>query len=248
MEPARGPIIRPVAASSSIHTQASNYGVPPTLAQGHSNPSYPVPYSQQIQLPGFQQHGGRSTGSVQGVAQGLFPPMTGSNGHDLPKGSGPPGDEVKGGATINIMNRRADKEQSLYQICLNLKERLKQVPGFEEHISEMEDIDDEEEDGEDPVSLMWRCFKLGFPLMTIYNALEPDVPLGIDTSRVQESKMGKAATFKFLQGCMTELRIPAAECFLITDLYGNDTTGFVRVSFSFPLHMKHIPPIVNPRP
>lgn len=104
------------------------------------------------------------------------------------------------------------------------------MPGFEEHMSDMEDADDDEEDGEDPVSLMWKCFKLGFPLMTIYNALKPESPLEIDTSKVQESKMGKAATFKFLQGCLTELAFPPAECFLITDLYGNDTTGFVRVS------------------
>jgi len=191
-----------------------------------------MPYSQPAAPQGFYQNGGRPNGPTQaGGQQGLFPPMnTGLKGGDVPNGSGPTNGDASGRGTINIMNRKADKEQSLYQICLNLKERLRQVPGFEEHINEMEDIDDEEEDGEDPVSLMWRCFKLGFPLMTIYNALEPEVPLEIDLSKVQESKMGKAATFKFLQGCLTELEFPAAECFLITDLYGNDTTGFVKVS------------------
>ncbi len=96
-------------------------------------------------------------------------------------------------------------------------------------MAKMDEVDDEEDDGEDPVSVMWDCFKLGFPLMTIYNALEPEVPLVIDTSKVLESKTGKAATFKFLQRCMTELNFPASECFLITDLYGDDTTGFVKV-------------------
>lgn len=231
MEPARGPMVRPVAASPAIHSQASHYTTARNVAQGQTNPSYPLPYAQQTQLPGFHQNGGSTNGSIQGVPQGLFPPLsTPSNEYSLPNGRAPPSDQVNGGETINIMNRRADKEQSLYQICLNLRERLRQVPGFEEHMSEMEDGDDDEEDGEDPVSLMWKCFKLGFPLMTIYNALEPDVPLEIDTSKVQESKMGKAATFKFLQGCLTELEFPPAECFLITDLYGNDTTGFVRVS------------------
>lgn len=167
---------------------------------------------------------------THGRGQGLYPPLHATpTEHDTTNGHA---DANGKGAPVNIVNRRAEKEQSLYQICLNLKERLKQVPGFEEHMSALEDVDDDDEDGEDPVSLMWRCFKLGFPLMTIYNALQPEIPLEIDTSKVQESKMGKAATFKFLQGCLTELEFPPAECFLITDLYGNDTTGFVRVRLS----------------
>ncbi|KAI9875841.1 MAG: hypothetical protein M1830_007912 [Pleopsidium flavum] len=232
MESAGGLITRPVTGSSSIHTHASNYGATRGVTQGHKNALNPMSYSQQAAPQGLYQNGGRPNASIQGARQqGLFPPMNpGMHGGNLPNGSGPTNGDADGRGTINIMNRRADKEQSLYQICLNLKERLRQVPGFEQHIKEMEDIDDEEEDGEDPVSLMWRCFKLGFPLMTIYNALKPEVPLEIDPSKVQESKMGKAATFKFLQGCLTELEFPAAECFLITDLYGNDTTGFVKVT------------------
>lgn len=66
--------------------------------------------------------------------------------------------------------------------------------------------------------------------MTIYNALKPRVLLEVDASRLAETKLGKAATFKFLQACLTDLKFPASECFLITDLYGGDTTGFVKVS------------------
>lgn len=65
--------------------------------------------------------------------------------------------------------------------------------------------------------------------MTIYNALNPKVRLEVDESRVAEKKRGQAATFKFLQACMAELKFPATECFIITDLYGDDTTGFVKV-------------------
>ncbi len=230
MEPARGPMVRPVAGAPATRSQTFHYGTARNVPQGPTNSSYTLPYAQQIQLPGFHQNGGSTNGSIQGVAQGLFPPLsTPSNEHSLPNGMNPPSDQVNGGETINIMNRRADKEQSLYQICLNLRERLRQVPGFEEHMREMEDGDDDEEDGEDPVSLMWKCFKLGIPLMTIYNALEPEVPLEIDMSKVHQSKMGKAATYQFLQGCLTVLEFSPAECFLITDLYGNDTTGFVKV-------------------
>lgn len=226
MESARPPVTRP------LHTHTPNYGAPRGFAQGLQHPQNPTPYQQSTAPHGYYQNGARQNGlNHREGQQGLFPPMNpGLNWGDFSNGGTSMEGDASGKGPINIMNRRADKEQSLYQICLNLKERLRQVPGFEAHIREMEETDDVEEDGEDPVSLMWRCFKLGFPLMTIYNALEPDVLLEIDLSKVQESKLGKAATFKFLQGCLTELKFPAAECFLITDLYGDDTTGFVKVS------------------
>lgn len=131
----------------------------------------------------------------------------------------------------NIMNRTAHLNSSLYQICLSLKRRLAEVPGFKEHIAEMEEEEAEADDSTDPVTSMWNCLRRGYPLMTIYNACRPQVPLRIDPN-VSEAKIGKAATFKFLQACLTELRFPASECFLITDLYGGDTTGFVKVSSS----------------
>ena len=130
------------------------------------------------------------------------------------------------------MNRKADLNSSLYQICLGLRKRLSEVPGFDQHIVEMEDEEAEADDSTDPVTSMWNCLRRGYPLMTIYNALQPRVPLEVDPSKVAESKIGKAATFKFLQACLTDLKFPANECFLITDLYGGDTTGFVKVSLS----------------
>lgn len=130
----------------------------------------------------------------------------------------------------NIMNRRADMNSSLFQICLGLRMRLAEVPGFAHHIAEMEEEEAEIEDSSDPVTSMWNCLRRGYPLMTLYNALKPAVLLKVDQSRIAEAKIGKAATFKFLQACLTEQKFPANECFLITDLYGGDTTGFVKVS------------------
>lgn len=130
----------------------------------------------------------------------------------------------------NIMNRKADPNSSLYQTCLGLKKRLAQVPGFAQHLAEIEEDEAENEDSTDPVDSIWSCFKHGYPLMTIYNALQHGTPLKVDASKIGEAKIGKAATFKFLQACLTELMFPSNECFLITDLYGSDTTGFVKVS------------------
>lgn len=128
------------------------------------------------------------------------------------------------------MNRRAGANSSLFQICMGLRGRLAHVPGFGEHISEMEEEETQINDPTDPVTLMWNCLRRGYPLMTIYNALQPKVPLDVDSTRISEAKLGKAATFQFLQAVMKDLNFAPNETFLITDLYGEDTTGFVKVS------------------
>ena len=130
----------------------------------------------------------------------------------------------------NIMNRRGDEGSSLFLICENLKRRMALVPGCDIHIAEMEEEELETGEATDPVTTMWNCLRRGYPLMTIYNAFRPAQPLTLDASRMAEVRIGKAATFKFLQACLTDLKIPAHECFLITDLYGGDTTGFVKVT------------------
>lgn len=130
-------------------------------------------------------------------------------------------------AEDNIINRRG--EQGLYQTCVNFKKRLGEVPGFEPHLAEMEEMDKAEETY-DPVASVWRCLQNGYPLMTIFNATIPNDRLSVDESKVPETKRPKAATFKFLQACLQELEFPQQECFLITDLYGDSTNGFVKVN------------------
>ena len=89
--------------------------------------------------------------------------------------------------TDNIINQRADPTRSLYQICVTLRQRLAEVPGFEQHLQDLDEEDDED-DTSDPVSSMWRCLRKGFPLMTIYNTLKPEQPLEIDTTNVAPAK------------------------------------------------------------
>lgn len=126
----------------------------------------------------------------------------------------------------NIINRRGG--ESIYQSCVNLKKRLAEVPNFEQHMREM-DEDDRNIGNTDPVASLWNCLRNGYPLLTIYNASGPDDYLEIDPAKVPEAKRPKAATFKFLQACLQELAFPQRDCFLITDLYGESTTGFIKV-------------------
>ena len=118
---------------------------------------------------------------------------------------------------------------SLYQNCINLRRRLASVPGFDPYLREMDQEELESGEETDPVTSMWNMLRQGFPLMAIYNASRPAVPLKIDRNKLQEGKWPKAASFQFLNACIYQLGIPAEQCFLITDLYGIDTTGFVKV-------------------
>lgn len=130
-------------------------------------------------------------------------------------------------ATNNIINQRADASRSLYQICVNLRQRLATVPDFDAHLNDS-DSEDEGEDM-DPVSSLWRCLRKGTPLMTIYNSLKPPEPLKID-EKIPEAKRPKIAAFKFVEACLKgDLKLPPGECFSLQDLFGDDTTGFVKV-------------------
>ncbi|EXJ86881.1 hypothetical protein A1O3_03835 [Capronia epimyces CBS 606.96] len=125
----------------------------------------------------------------------------------------------------NIINVRDG--ESLYQLCVKLRRRLSGVPGFRPYLDEMEE---READGEtDPVSSLWQCFRSGLPLLTIYNASNPEEgDLHVDTTKPE--RVGKEAAFLFIKSCMQQMNIPAADTFTVTDLYSDNTTGFVKVA------------------
>lgn len=102
------------------------------------------------------------------------------------------------------------------------------MPGFDLHLNDSDDEDEGED--MDPVDSLWRCLQKGVPLMTIYNALRPAEPLRIDEATVPEAKRPKSAAFKFVQACLKDLKLPPGECFVLSDLFRDDTTGFVKVS------------------
>lgn len=140
------------------------------------------------------------------------------------------GDAAPGGpvmATANIINQKADASRSLYQICVMLKARLAQVPDFSQYQQELDELTAKSDGG--PVEALWNLLRTGHPLLTVYNALQLDPPLTIEGTKGNDEKVSKIAIFRFVQACMTQLGIPSNECFVINDLTGNDTTGFVKV-------------------
>lgn len=133
------------------------------------------------------------------------------------------------GASDNVINRTADKTDSLFQICASLREQLRGLQAFDEQYKEVER---NAEDSTDPVNLLWATLKRGYPLLTVYNALRPDELLTVDAAKVQEAKREKTATIKFLHACVHHLKFPSERCFILKDLYGEDISGFVKVCAS----------------
>lgn len=128
------------------------------------------------------------------------------------------------------MNRVGEKDQSLFQICVILRQRLMGVPGFDIYFQQEEQARSSNDDT-DPVALMWNTFKRGYPLLALYNVLRADKPIQPDLSAVaSEVKRGKTMTFKFLNALIHDLKFKVEDCFIIVDLYGSDTTGFVKVT------------------
>ncbi|TGZ77324.1 hypothetical protein EX30DRAFT_311449 [Ascodesmis nigricans] len=128
----------------------------------------------------------------------------------------------------SIINRKADPAQGLFQTCLTLLERLRDVPDFQTFL----DVAAEEPGLNDPVQLLWRCFRMGSSLCVLFNATRPVELIREErlAPRLNTLNDCKAATFHFLKGIKEELDIDGDDSFMIYHLYSEDTNGFVKVT------------------
>ncbi|KAI8343985.1 hypothetical protein BC941DRAFT_386335 [Chlamydoabsidia padenii] len=131
---------------------------------------------------------------------------------------------------------------SLYHTCRAVLDQLPSVPGMADFI-EMENQASSPtcmeppstpttslKSGGDPLTKLWRICQRGSPLCTLYNALEPESPLKVDQNPSLNSvNTCKASVYHFIVACRKELLFPEDEMFTISDLYQNDTNGFVKV-------------------
>ncbi|KAI7847930.1 hypothetical protein BDC45DRAFT_547368 [Circinella umbellata] len=83
----------------------------------------------------------------------------------------------------------------------------------------------------DPLSKLWSICRRGLPLCILFNALQPETPLKVDDRdpNLNQINTCKASVYHFLVACRTQLEFPEDDVFTITDLYSNDTNGFVKV-------------------
>ncbi|WFD25359.1 Guanine nucleotide exchange factor for Cdc42p [Malassezia nana] len=130
---------------------------------------------------------------------------------------------------------------SLYQSCVELVRRLSCVPGFSAEFLGRGDIAVGIEPGistpvsplSDPVSTLWQCFRLGRSLCTLFNlyagrtGLDP-IPLSVDP-KLSNANACKALVMRFVIALKEKVGWPPDDTFTVSQLYLNDTNGFVRV-------------------
>lgn len=160
----------------------------------------------------------------------------GGIGTSLVSMTGPGGATLTTGAPIaanTIGNKPAIAGSSLYQACLSLRDRLWSVPNFGEtflDINQDDPLSSTKIPSSDPVTQLWQCFRLGAPLCWLYNQLHPDTPLPLsqDANRNNANECKKQVA-KFIMALQHNLRWDPDAIFTVSQLYLNDTNGFVKV-------------------
>lgn len=107
------------------------------------------------------------------------------------------------------------------------------IPGLNDEIEFAEEFYNE---SQDPVSLLWKTFRLGYTLSLIQDTLKADVRPDVEEERSvvvanggPKEKRSKSFVYKFIQSCRSSLELSQDEIPTITELYNDDTTGFVKV-------------------
>ncbi|SAM00119.1 hypothetical protein [Absidia glauca] len=82
----------------------------------------------------------------------------------------------------------------------------------------------------DPLARLCCLCRRGAPLFTLFNALHTKQPLKIDPNpKLNQLNNCKASVYHFLVACRQQLLFPEEELFAVSDLYVDDTNGFVKV-------------------
>ncbi|KAI8647226.1 hypothetical protein BD408DRAFT_479346 [Parasitella parasitica] len=111
---------------------------------------------------------------------------------------------------------------SLYHLCRSVLDKLSTIDGMQMYL--------EKDTTSDPLSKLTKICRQGFPLCTLYNALKPVKPLSVDTDpNLNALNSCKANVYHFIVACIRDLSVPEEEMFTISDLFQDDTTGFVKV-------------------
>jgi hypothetical protein len=85
----------------------------------------------------------------------------------------------------------------------------------------------------DPLTKLWELCQRGAPLATLFNALNPIEPLKMDFGSSQQLNECKKTVYHFIVACRNQLNFKEEDVFTLSDLYKNNTNGFVKVSDFF---------------
>jgi hypothetical protein len=124
---------------------------------------------------------------------------------------------------------------SLYHTCRYVLDRLAVVEGMTDCIDSVM-LEEEKLDVNncDPLTKLTLLCRRGYPLCKLYNALNPNKPLSEDrVPKLTMTNSCKANVYHFIVACRDQLSFPEDDMFTISDLYQDDTNGFVKVNLSF---------------
>ncbi|KWU43851.1 hypothetical protein RHOSPDRAFT_4565, partial [Rhodotorula sp. JG-1b] len=153
-------------------------------------------------------------------------------------------------ATNSALNLKASASSSIYQRCTALRERLYRVPEFRDRF-----VDEAEQSlaaiastssapapaapaaftpdlpiQTDPVSQVLSVLRLGASLCFLFNRLghahQLDVNPQATLSNLKACQRGAA---HFIMACKQDLQWPEQDLFAVSELYGQDTNGIVKV-------------------
>ncbi|KAG5355055.1 Rho guanine nucleotide exchange factor scd1 [Yarrowia sp. B02] len=138
-----------------------------------------------------------------------------------------------------VMNRQADSDKSLYNICKTMCDRFRDIEQVRPFL-------DTEASGIvpitrlppsiplDPVTQLWSLFRLGAPLCILFNMLQPRTPLTVDPHAAAnrasvDVRTCKRSVYDFVQGCKAELGYSDDELFTISNLFTDNTGDLIKV-------------------
>ncbi|KAI8082502.1 uncharacterized protein B0P05DRAFT_468116 [Gilbertella persicaria] len=146
--------------------------------------------------------------------------------------------------SISITNKPSSGT-SLYHTCRSVLDKLALVEGMSYYL-EFENLNlvqsssgssvissesgsTSSSTSNDPLSKLWDLCRRGAPLATLFNALNPDEPLKIDFTQNQQVNECKKTVYHFIVACRNQLKFNEEDLFTLSDLYKDNTNGFVKV-------------------
>ncbi|OAD69987.1 hypothetical protein PHYBLDRAFT_96834, partial [Phycomyces blakesleeanus NRRL 1555(-)] len=132
-------------------------------------------------------------------------------------------------ANDSITNKPASQKASLYYTCRSVLQGLAAVPGFEIYLNPEQPQDSDTITNTDPLNKLWSICRQGDSLCLLYNTLMPDTPIVIPRSDPKIVIKPKAYVYHFIVACRDQLHFSEESLFTLTDLWQNDTNGFVKV-------------------
>lgn len=146
--------------------------------------------------------------------------------------------------SVSITNKPANST-SLYHTCRSVLDRLSLVEGMSTYLENetpsSASTSSESTNGNttsDPLSKLWSICRRGAPLATLLNALNPEEPLKYQTSsQINECKK---IVYHFIVACRKQLDFTEEDVFTLSDLYKDNTNGFVKVKFKCLLLLSNI--------